>query len=187
MSISEGTESNSKDLVAFVVACVLGYLVEYFMRSYLPAGPWDAYTPILVSYHLFLAWLLITADHKVEFSFPIVSTVLTHLACLGCIIAIVLARHYIPFYRFFGMGISGLAIFERSWLFSGNNHKKPQSNVVPAAAPVVTSGTDDYQDWLKHLAQRKSTSGQPGVSLKAEYEKWVLAREQNRRAVPSND
>ena len=41
-----------KDIAAFVVAGLLGYL----SASLVPDGTWAALTSILVSYHLFLAW-----------------------------------------------------------------------------------------------------------------------------------
>jgi hypothetical protein len=93
VSISEESGTTGKDAAAFVVACILGYLVGRL----LPTGPWAVYTSVLVGYHLFLAWLVITADHEVGFSLPIVSTIATHLACLACVVAILLARRYIPF------------------------------------------------------------------------------------------
>ena len=179
MSISEESGTTGKDAVAFVVACILGYLVG----KLLPAGPWAVYTSILVGYHLFLAWLVITAEHEVGFSLPIVSTITTHLACLGCVVAILLARRYIPFFRYFGMGVAGLAIFERGWLFVKT---KPKETPAPAATPAVTSTAEDYQEWMRLLAQRKPSSMPPGTSMKAEYEKWLLARAQS-HAAPSQD
>jgi hypothetical protein len=179
VSISEESGTTGKDAAAFVVACILGYLVGRL----LPTGPWAVYTSVLVGYHLFLAWLVITADHEVGFSLPIVSTIATHLACLGCVVAILLARRYIPFFRYFGMGVAGLAIFERSWLFVKTT---PRETPPPVPVPVVTSTAEDYQEWMRLLAQRKPSSMPPGTSMKAEYEKWLLARAQS-QATPSQD
>lgn len=180
MGVSEESGYSGKDAVAFLIACVLGYLIG----TLLPAGPWATYTSILVGYHLFLAWLVITADHEAGFSLPVVSTIVTHLACLGCVIGILLARRYIPFFRYFGMGIAGLAVFERGWLFVKTT---PKATPPPAPVPVVTSTAEDYQEWMRLLAQRKPSTSQHGASLKAEYEQWLLARAQSRAAVPSND
>jgi len=141
VSISEESGTTGKDAAAFVVACILGYLIG----TLLPAGPWAIYTSVLVGYHLFLAWLVITADHEVGFSLPVVSTIVTHLACLGCVIAILLARRYIPFFRYFGMGIAGLAIFERGWLFVKTKKIESPAPIVP----VMASTGDDYQEWMR--------------------------------------
>ena len=179
MSFSEDTGSTGKDAVAFLLACGLGYLVGTF----LPAGAWAVYTSVLVAYHLFLAWLVITADHEVGISLPIVSTIVTHLACMGCVIGILLARHYIPFFRYLGMGVAGLAFFERGWLFV---RTRPKEKPEPVAAPVVVSTGNDYQEWTRYLAQQKPAAMKPGTSMKAEYEKWLLARSQS-PAAPSQD
>jgi hypothetical protein len=179
MSFSEESGSTGKDAVAFLLACGLGYLVG----TLLPGGPWAVYTSILVAYHLFLAWLVITADHEVGFSLPIGSTIVTHLACMGCVIGILLTRHYIPFFRYLGLGVAGLAFFERGWLFVRTTPKEKPERV---AAPVVTSTADDYQEWMRHLAQLKPSVMKPGTSMKAEYEKWLLARAQSQSA-PSQD
>jgi len=178
VSISEESGTTGKDAAAFVVACILGYLIG----TLLPAGPWAIYTSVLVGYHLFLAWLVITADHEVGFSLPVVSTIVTHLACLGCVIAILLARRYIPFFRYFGMGIAGLAIFERGWLFVKTKKIESPAPIVP----VMASTGDDYQEWMRHLAQQKPSTMKPGTSMKAEYEKWLQARAQT-QAAPSQD
>lgn len=182
MGLAAWLDMEGKDIAAFMVAGVLGYLAG----TLVPAGPWAIYTSILVSYHLFLGWLVVTAEHKTGVSLPIASTIVTHLACLALILAFGMARHAVPFFGFFRYGVAALAIFERGWLFSGiSNQPKPQD--APSAAPVAVSTGDDYREWLRYLAQQKPASRKPGTSLKAEYEQWLLARAQNRPAEPSND
>lgn len=171
-----------KDIVGFVFATLLGYLAG----TVVPAGLWAIYTSILVSYHLFLVWLVLTADQEGGVSLPLASTIVTHLACIAVILPLGLGRHVIPFFGVFRFGIAGLAIFERGWLFSGNN-KKPKEQEVPSVAPVLSTSGDDYQDWLRYLAQQKSGSRKVGASLKAEYEQWMLARAQSRPGEPSED
>src|ERR1035438_7377322 len=120
MGLAAWLDLDGKDILAFAVASLLGYLAGAF----LPPGEWAIYTSILVSYHLFLAWLVITADHKTGFSLPIISTLLTHLACMAVVLTLGMGRHYVPFFGIFRYGIAALAIFERNWLFSGNGKKK---------------------------------------------------------------
>ena len=57
---------DGKDIAAFVVAGLLGYL----SASFGPAGTWAVLTSILVSYHLFLAWLVIPPKTKPASRFP---------------------------------------------------------------------------------------------------------------------
>jgi hypothetical protein len=170
-----------KDLAAFVVAGLLGFLSAFLV----PAGTWAALTSILVSYHLFLAWLVITAEDKAGVSLPVLSTIATHLACLVLIVPPAFAGHYIPFFGILRYGIAGLAIFERGWLFTENNVQ--YGSEKPPATPIITDTAEDYREWLSYLAKQSPGSRKPGSSLKEEYGRWLLARAQNRPAVPSND
>src|ERR1039457_6007034 len=100
------------DLVVFLISVFIGY----YVASFLPEGAWANYTFILLSYHLFLTWLVIDADHETGISLPIVSTILTHAACLVLIISFGAGSSHIPFFGFIRVGVVLLAIFERGWL-----------------------------------------------------------------------
>jgi hypothetical protein len=50
----------------------------------------------------------------------------------------------------------------------------------------MASTGDDYQEWMRYLAQQKPSAMKPGTSMKAEYEKWLRARNRS-QAVPSQD
>jgi hypothetical protein len=179
MGLAAWLDLKNRDIAAFVISGILGFLVG----TIFPAGPWAVYVPILVSYHLFLAWLVITAEHETGVSLPIVSTIMTHLACMAVIAFLGMGRHGIPLFGLLKYAIAGLALFERGWLFVKT---KPKETPAPEATPVVTSSPEDYQEWMRLLAQRKPSSMPPGTSMKAEYEKWLLARAQA-QAAPSQD
>ncbi len=173
---------DGKDVAAFFCACLVGY----FAGSFLPEGAWSVYTSILVAYHAFLFWLVITAEHEAGFSLPITSTILTHLASMVIILPLGMTRHFVPFFGIIQYGIPALAIFERSWLFSGKGACAPKPQETPASTHILTASTDDYQEWLRYLAQQKPGSRKIGSSLKAEYEQWLLTRA-SRSAEPSSD
>jgi hypothetical protein len=164
-----------KDLIGYVVSIFFGYLASSFM----PPGTWATFTAILVAYHLFLCWLVITAEDRAGVSLPLVHTILTHAACLVVILPLGKAGQVLPLFGLFRYGIVGLAIFERGWLFSGNDKPAPPAPVV-STTHIVAATADDYQEWLRHLAQQSSASRKHGASLKAEYEKWLEARAQAR-------
>ncbi len=171
-----------KDIVGFFLANLLGFLVGTLM----PQGSWAIYTSILVSYHLYLAWLIVLDDHKAGVSLPIVSTIITHAACLVVILPLGMGRHYIPFFSIFRYTIAALAIFERKWLFREESSQRRQQ-AAPTTTPVIVDTAEDYRDWLQHLAQQKPGWRKPESSLKAEYEQWLLARAKSRLTVPAND
>jgi hypothetical protein len=189
MSLESDSRSGALDFVAFLISCGIGYVLLF----YLPREHWAVFVSTIVSYHVFLAWLLITAQHETGFSFPIVTTILTHAAFMATVVGIVIARRYIPFFSLFGMGVAALAFFETKWLFAREIIKKKtkraknKAAVAPTAAPAITGTGEDYEEWLRYLAKRKSPTGIPGASFKGEYEKWLLARAQSRAAASRAD
>jgi hypothetical protein len=178
------------DLLAFIVAAALGYGVA----AVLPDGPWTNYVFILVFYHLFLAWLVIDADHKTGISLPIVSTILTHLACLAIIISFGMARNAIPYFAILRVSVAGLALFERSWLFSGGGPKKevvlsPKAAEAAATAAAAASAAtaEDYEEWLRHLSRRDPLTVKAGTTVKQEYEQFMVARVRSRPVAASEN
>jgi len=172
---------NGIDIVAFVVANLLGYLTA----SLVPPGTPAVLTSVLVSYHLFLFWLVITAENRASVTLPVFSTIATHLACLVLIVPLGGAHRLIPFFGIFRYGIVGLAIFERGWLFTEDKIQLKAEE--PPPTPVVADNAEDYQEWLNYLAKQNPASRKPGSSLKEEYRSWLQARAQNRPTLPSNE
>jgi hypothetical protein len=113
MGLTAWLDLKSRDIAAFAISSILGFLVG----TILPVGPWAVYVPVLVSYHLFLAWLVITAEHETGVSMPIVSTIATHLACMAVIALLGMGHNGIPLFGLLKYAIAGLALFERGWLF----------------------------------------------------------------------
>jgi hypothetical protein len=211
MRLSAFSKFEGTDFIAFAACGVIGYL----MGTFAPAGSALAiYGTILISYHLFLAWLVLfsSGEHKeAGVSLPIAHTVLTHLACLFVILApIVAARHAIPnfggtqdnktlegvvatdhsirVFQALCCSIAAFAMFERGWLFSSEAPMEKSKPVETPLAPVVLAATaDDFEAWRQYLAQQKPGARAAGGSLKAEYEHWLLARQQSRAAQSAND
>ncbi|MGA2671695.1 MAG: hypothetical protein ABSE99_00595 [Terracidiphilus sp.] len=182
MGLAAWLDLDPMDVFVFMVCGLLGFVLGLL----LPAGAWAIYGSILLSYHLFLAWLVVTADHQTGFSLPVVSTILTHAACLTLVIALALGRQHIPFFGFIRYGIAGLALFERGWLFSGNTKMKMEAVAnAPLPDAVVNATGEDYEQWLKHLATRNPMARKPGTSLKDEYHEWLVTRAKSRSAAPT--
>jgi hypothetical protein len=72
--------------------------------------------------------------------------------------------------------IAAFAVFERRWLFSSEASEAPRPQ--PAPSPVVSAVRatgDDTVEWERYLAEHRQSFA-PGTSIKAEYEKWLVAR-----------
>jgi hypothetical protein len=78
-------------------------------------------------------------------------------------------------------------MFERGWLFSAEAPVE-RAKPVEVVAPVVLAATaDDFEAWRQHLAQQKPRDRATGASLKTEYERWLLTRQQSRVAQAVSD
>ena len=203
MSLQSLASLDGSDLAAFVVCGFIGYFVG---SSAVPGSVIALYGSILVSYHLFLAWLVFFSPGHREAGAPLpfFHTLITHAACLVVILGpIAIARRTIPAFAVFqqedltaGMdsirasirifqvlssAAAGLAVFERGWLFT--NEPQPGRRPEPQAPPSLPMGesAQEAEDWHRYLAEQP-----PGAfrrtSLKAEYEKWLAARRKNHPA-----
>jgi len=180
------------DIFAYVVCNFIGFLAGlYFMPNLLLS----VFTSILISFHLFLAWLVMNAKHDTGFSFSIFSTIFAHLCCLVIIVFVGFGRH-IPFFGIIRYSIPAIAIFERDYLFRAERNKS-QTNKLPvskqeaekkaaavASAVAASATVDDYQEWLKYLAQPNRPPRKPGMSVQDEYKQWLLARARAKVAPP---
>jgi hypothetical protein len=113
-----------KDIYAFAISGLLGVLAVRLV----PNPNFTVFIYLLVSYHLFLAWLLITGEKKPGFSFKLLPAILTHLVCLALVIGLGAARSYIPFFAIVRYAVAAIAVLERRQLF-----KTVGSSLTPEA------------------------------------------------------
>jgi hypothetical protein len=185
------------EIVGYVISDVIGLIVFFWL---MPNIALAVLASIFVSFHLFLAWLVINAEHETGLSLPVVSTIFTHLACIVIVyfcsilvIALSGAALFLPIYLLFvlrpiryvlAICIPGIAVFERYWLFSGKVTKK---EVLPVTAPIkaiiAEATADDHAEWLRFVGQQKRPFPRPGTTLQTEYERWMTARAKSRPTV----
>src|ERR1035437_2658747 len=173
-------------LVVFLICSACGF----FAGHYLPAGAWSTFVSFLVSYHLFLIWLVITAEHKTGLSLPIGSTILTHLACLAVVVTLGIGRNVIPYFGLIRYFIPAPAPFECTWLFSANTAKlaDEKKKEIPGSAEekaavsraIAMATGEDHEVWSHYLSHRDPRLRKPGMSIKEEYEQWMVARVKSR-------
>jgi len=160
----------------------------------MPPGAWVLYLSMLVSYHLYLGWLVISAEHETGFSLPILSTIFTHLCCLGVVLSLPSLRHVIPYFSFLRFGVTYLASYECQWLFRSHSARKPSEAPEPSVAQdavkkidpapamqlVTMGGDDDHEAWLRHLAKRTPATMRRGLSVKEEHDEFMRSRAKGR-------
>lgn len=167
-----------EDFAAFLVAAGLGYVAGSLIQDL----DWSVYISIILSYHLFLAWLVMNSSGKSALSMPLPMTLVTHAACM--IVALgpaVVSNHRSPVFSLFRYSIAALALFERGWLFSGQQ-KKPAMDEAGAAVPALSirPTTEDELAWIEYLAKRRPGMTKPGVTIRQEHEAWLRARHEKR-------
>jgi hypothetical protein len=161
-------------LVAFVISSLIGFVIAHYLLE----GAAAAYTSILISYHLFLVYLIVSAEHEKGLSMSIGMAIPTHAAFLALLVGTAYMREHVPFFGLIRLLIPALAPFETKWLFSG----RPKAETGKAPAPDVfpEATLDDHEAFREHLAQRDRPFRKPGRSLNEEFELWLADRARKR-------
>jgi hypothetical protein len=167
----------SSDLIAFLVAA----FIANFVSRFLPEGAWYNYYYLLISYNLFLLWLVIEIEHVKKISLPIGISLLTHVVCLVLIIPVGRGIGVIPYFEYIRFCVPVLAYIELKWLITLGVKKKQKTPVsVPVSTVIAQATADDNDAWVHYLAHRDPRLRKPGMSVKEEYEQWLAARAKNR-------
>jgi hypothetical protein len=167
------------DAIGYMLALVAGYVAGTLVSDVSLA----IFVSILVSYHFLLVWLLVTHSSKLGLSMPLWATALTHAACMVMAVtpATMIGRSGIV-HLVFRYGVVGLALFERSWLFSPEPSlsRAAEESAAAPEAPLVRHTPEDELAWLEHLKTRRPGMTKPGVTIRQEHQAWLLARQQQR-------
>ena len=179
MGLQGFLQLEGEDFAAFAISALAGYAAgEYFSNS-----GWSVYLSSLVSYHLFLGWLVLNQTGKAGFSMPLWLTAPTHAACMVVALGPALfADHQSLGFGLFRYSIAALALFEAGWLFS-NEESKPLLEEADDAAPAafgIRASAEDEGAWLAYLAQRRPGQTKPGTSVRDERDAWLRARMKER-------
>jgi len=180
------------DVIAFAIANLIGFFAGRLIHD----RAWATYTMILVSYHLFLGWLVFSSERETGFSLPVASTLITHLACVFLIVALGVMRGHIPFFRFFRYAFAGMAVFERWWLFTGKvkrgayhdeaaKRKKQKKEAEPEEEPKLF-WIADHESWLRYRATAGPGELKLGQSVKDHYNEWMRSRAKARLALAAS-
>jgi hypothetical protein len=162
-----------------IAALIVSIIVGYFIGHYLLAGAAAAYASVLISYHLYLIFLVVLAEHQKALSMTLGATIATHLAFVVFLIGFTYMRFHIPFFGLLRLFVPALAPFEMKWLFSGDGMmRRPAVAEAPLAAPVeVRDPTgEDYEAFQDYLRQQHRQFSKPGRSVAGEFEFWMADR-----------
>jgi hypothetical protein len=158
-------------LFAYIVAALIGFAMGHYVLE----GAAAAFGSILISYHLYLLFLVLLAKHEKGLSLPIGQTILTHLAVLVVVVGIPYIRAQIPFFSLVSLLIPGLAPFETAWLFGGQGQSV---KTAEKAKPVDTASAtaEDHQEFVAYLRSGHRPLRKPGGTVDDEFRAWLADR-----------
>lgn len=158
MGIASLLKLKRKDIWALTISCLLGFFVG---RSIVDPT-WSVFASMLLSYHLFLGWLIFTGEKQVKLSLPILATVGIHLVFLIIIVGLTMAREYIPAFRLVKYALAAIGIFERWLVFNAASHRHNSGQSADQMA-----GQLDQQIGGEPLTASGAAAQQPATPLVA--------------------
>ena len=162
-----------------IIAYALGSGLGFLLAAYLPENPATPYIPLLLSYHIFLLFLVVKAvllsEQKVGLSMPLPIVFVSHCACVAALVGIVVCRHDVPAFGMLQYAIPALAPFEIKWLFEGA--KAPhKSEPEPESRRLPESSNDEYNEFLNCMKCGERKFQAAGRTVQEEYAAWLKDR-----------
>ncbi len=154
-----------------VICALIGIIIGHYLLE----GTLAVYVSMLISFHLYLGYLVVMENREKGLSLPVGSTLLTHAACLMLLIGLVELRHHISFFWVIQYFVPALAPFEAEWLFSGGK-RKPGFEASAPQIPMPEGTAGDYDEFLKYLSEEKRAFRKPGRSVREEHVLWMADR-----------
>lgn len=154
---------------------VMCALVGIILGQYLLSGTLAVYVSMLISFHLYLVYLVVMENREKGLSLPWGSTILTHAACMAIFIGMVQLRYHISFFWVIQYFAPALAPFEAEWLFTGGRKKHGVETAAPQV-PMPEGTAGDYDEFLQYLSQEKRAFRKPGRSVREEHVLWMADR-----------
>lgn len=163
--------------IVFVVCSLVGFVIGHYLLT----GAAAAFVSVIVSYHLFLAYLVVTAEKEAGVSLPVGQTAATHLAFLVVVVGVPYLRQYIPFFSIVQLFIPALAPFEANWLFTStkSGHEEDGQRVAlsqPAEQLLKSSTGEDHEAFLEYMRRPDRRFRKHGRAIREEYALWLEDR-----------
>ncbi len=158
-------------------------LIGFAIGNYLLTGAAAAYVSVIVSYHLYLIFLIATAAKKTGLSLPIGQTTITHLAFLALVVSLPYLRHDIPFFSIVKLFVPALAPFEAKWLFGKEKHEDDSQKIplsLPAEQLLKAATAEDDEAFLEYMRRPNRHFQRRAKGIREEYALWLEDRTKKR-------
>jgi hypothetical protein len=158
-------------LIGFLISSLLGFAIGHYLLQ----GAAAAYASVLISFHVYLAFLLLIEDEKFGLSMPLGQTILSHGAILAFLTGLAYARYYIPFFGLISLLVPALAPFEVKWLFNAKD-RVTVDGARPASIETPTATMEDHDAFRAYLRQEHRPFRKTGRSVDEEFSHWMADR-----------
>jgi hypothetical protein len=164
--------------VVFLICSTIGFVIGHYLLT----GAAAAYVSVIVSYHLYLAYLVVTTVYKAGISLPVGQTTMTHLAFLFLVISLPYLRQHIPFFSIVTLFVPALAPFEANWLFNREKNSMReedwQDNALsqPAEQLLRAATAEDHEAFLAYMRRPDRAFRKHGHGVREEYALWLEDR-----------
>lgn len=163
--------------ILVILGCGFGYVISRFV----PDGPLAVYAPLLISYHLLLGVLVVTAMQDKGHTLNPIQAALTHTGCLVLLVVAVTVGGSIPYFEYLRFLLPAVALLESTVMFSG---KKARAAAGPDAASNSTA--EEYEEFIHYMRGTNRPFSRPGYSVRDEFNSWLAHRAKN-PPVPAMD
>ncbi len=163
--------------ILVVLGCGFGYVISRFI----PDGPLAVFFPLIVSYHLLLAVLVVTAMQDKGHKLNPIPAALTHAAFFVLLLIGATAGAMVPYFEYLRFLLPALAYVELLVLFRG---KKVQS--VERGDAASNSTAEDYEEFIHYMRSGNRPFAKAGHTVRDEFNSWLAHRAKNPR-VPAID
>jgi len=154
----------------FVFCSLIGFVIGHYILH----GAVAAYASVLISYHLYLAFLIAVAENEKGLSLSLGTAILSHGAFLALLIGLPYLRERVPFFGLISLLVPGLAPFEAMWLFSGSGEGEKTEST--SNTTYAESTVEEQEAFRMYMQQGPRTFRKPGRTIDQEFEAWIADR-----------
>lgn len=153
--------------ILVVLGCGFGYVIS----RYVPDGPLAILLPLLVSYHLLLAVLVVTAMQDKGHKLNLIPALLTHAAFFVVLLIAATAGAMIPYFEYLRFLLPALAYVELTVIFRGKGGKAAEGHDAASQ-----STAEDYEEFILYMRGSDRPFARAGHSVRDEFNSWLAHR-----------
>ena len=165
-------------VIAYVITTSIGWLIahRYFGQEH------AALAFVLISFHLFLASLIVISSIK-EGELPSVTRMLlVHPVAVALMFGLGYSLQSVPFFGDFNFLLCLVAVFEVDWLFAFSGETKKKKTPVRETAQasplqLVEPTIEDHEAFREYMMQSRRPFRKPGISINEEFNLWLAERQ----------